>query len=395
MAFTKFASDQIFTGQSLLDQHSVLVTTEEGVVEDIVAHEDAGDDILQLKGMIVPGLINCHCHLELSHLKGAIPPHMGMLTFLLSVMNQRSATISLIESAISDAETQMYQTGTVAVADICNTDYTLLQKKTSRLYFHNFIEATGFSDSQAEQRFASAKQLFEMFRHNNSDKNNCQNTIVPHAPYSVSRKLLQQINSCKGNNLLSIHNQESEAEIEFLATGKGDFLELYKFLKTDIAWFTGYPDNSLKYVLNGVDDTHSLILVHNVHTTAADFEWIKSCDRLPQLYWCICARANLYIGNPLPNLRLFDNNHCNMVVGTDSLASNESLDLLEELKTIQFHFPELSLEKLFTWATSNGAKALGIDHQYGSFEKGKRPGVVLVENIVEGNLKEASSRRIL
>jgi imidazolonepropionase-like amidohydrolase len=80
----------------------------------------------------------------------------------------------------------------------------------------------------------------------------------------------------------------------------------------------------------------------------------------------------------LPPLDLFRKNYCNIVLGTDSLASNWSLSILDEMKTIEKKFPQITLEEMLQWATSNGAKALGIDVQLGSFEKGKKPGVVLI-----------------
>ncbi len=89
-------------------------------------------------------------------------------------------------------------------------------------------------------------------------------------------------------------------------------------------------------------------------------------------------------------------NECNIVVGTDSLASNHQLNILEELKTISRNFPGIPLEKLLQWATINGAKALQADALFGSFEKGKQPGIVLIENVEGEKLSQtAVARRIL
>src|SRR6185437_3156496 len=96
--------------------------------------------------------------------------------------------------------------------------------------------------------------------------------------------------------------------------------------------------------------------------------------------FCLCPNANLYIENALPPVRLFLNNNCNIVLGTDSLASNHQLDILAEIKTIAKKFPEIKTETLLKWATINGAKALQMENEFGSFDKGKKPGVVLIEN---------------
>ena len=77
---------------------------------------------------------------------------------------------------------------------------------------------------------------------------------------------------------------------------------------------------------------------------------------------------------------MFIKNDCNVVLGTDSLASNHQLSIWEEIKTIQQHFPEIQLEILLKWATINGAKALQLDDTLGSFEKDKKPGVVHISD---------------
>ncbi len=87
--------------------------------------------------------------------------------------------------------------------------------------------------------------------------------------------------------------------------------------------------------------------------------------------------------------------NCNIVLGTDSLASNHQLNILEEIKTLHKNFPEIKLETMLQWATINGAKALQMDNTLGSFEINKKPGVVLIEGIVKEELNKASSKRIL
>ncbi|HYC27929.1 MAG TPA: amidohydrolase family protein, partial [Chitinophagaceae bacterium] len=89
--------------------------------------------------------------------------------------------------------------------------------------------------------------------------------------------------------------------------------------------------------------------------------------------------ANLYITGMLPPADLFIRHDCKIVLGTDSLASNHQLSILAEMNTLKKHLPHLSYEQMLTWATSNGAKALGIDGQFGSFEQGKQPGVLLID----------------
>ena len=95
-------------------------------------------------------------------------------------------------------------------------------------------------------------------------------------------------------------------------------------------------------------------------------------------------------------VELLGEQHANIVVGTDSYASNWSLNMLDELKKIQAHHPEIPLAEMLTWITSNGARALQMEDTLGSIEKGKKPGLVLIENSIKRNgMEDARSLRII
>jgi cytosine/adenosine deaminase-related metal-dependent hydrolase len=196
-------------------------------------------------------------------------------------------------------------------------------------------------------------------------------------------------------SLLTIHNQESAAETELFSTGKGDFLELYKALQIGAEQISARTHNSLVTALKSITEGHSLILVHNVQAGLDDMQWITKAENLPQLYWCLCPNANIYISNTVPDVMLLRKHKCKLVTGTDSLASNSQLNILEELKTLQDRFPALSTVELLQWATINGAEALRIHNQYGSFEKGKRPGVVSIDGGIKDRLEGTVAKRVL
>jgi cytosine/adenosine deaminase-related metal-dependent hydrolase len=389
MNYRKFTADQLFTGSAMLDGNEVLVTDAGGRIIEIVQAADAGEEVERFDGILSPGFVNCHCHLELSHMKGKISPDTGMVKFLMAVMRERNVPAADMLSSIAEAENDMLQKGVVAVGDICNTTHTVEAKGKNNLCYHNFVEATGFINATAEARFKQAHEVYAAFK---KVGNNC--SIVPHAPYSVSDKLFALINDFDKESVLTIHNQESEAEAEFFLTGTGGFIELYQFLNINIGHFSGAPHSSMVHCLDRISSAHSLLLVHNVHTSANDLRWIASNSReLPNLYWCLCPNANLYIGGQLPDVSLLKQNNCRMVLGTDSLASNHQLDILEEMKTLTKNFPFLEMFDLLQWATINGAKALRIEGQFGSFEAGKKPGIVNISG--PGDFSTAASKRVL
>ncbi len=381
MSYLKFQADNIFTGTEMLNFSKVLIANEKGIIEDIIDEKDAGENIQKHQGIISPGFINCHCHLELSHLKGMIPEHTGMVDFILNIMQKRASSEELIQDAIEKAEDEMIANGIVAVGDICNTTNTINQKKKGNLYYHNFIEISGFVPQYAQQRFDAGLEVYNEFAThfpNNS-------TPVPHSPYSVSNNLFELISNASKDKISTIHNQESKEENEFFEQGKGDFERLYKTLGIDISFFKPQQKSSLASIAQHLANPKKTILVHNTFISKDDIEILNSISEntKTQFYFCICVLANTYITNSFPSEVLFERNLSNIVLGTDSLASNHSLNLLTEIEFMKNKFPNLSEVDLLRFATSNGAAALGIENKYGSFKRGKQPAIILIDKYLK------------
>lgn len=379
MAFQKIQATQLFDGQQFLDPSTVLILDDDGVIQALVSASDAGDDIRCLDGILSPGFINCHCHLELSHMKDQIDEQTGLVGFVSRVMTQRFSPEELILEAIDNAESAMLRNGIVAVGDICNTTNTLAQKKKGRLYYHNFIEVSGSNPAVASQRFSAALEVFRQFGSEYSIPVS-SNSLVPHAPYSVSDPLWELLQTFPGNHLLTIHNQETPAENELFLAGTGEFLDLYRAIGFDPAQFKPSGTSSLASILPRFLKNQTVLLVHNLCTNAEDVQLVNNATA--DFYWCLCPNANWYISRKLPDTSLFASREDRIVLGTDSLASNYQLSILSEIQRLLIHEPQLPLQRLLRWATSNGARALELDALLGSFEPGKKPGVIcLSENL--------------
>ena len=309
-------------------------------------------------------------------MKGMIDKGTGLPDFVLKVITQRHYPEEEILNAIEKAEDEMLANGIVAVGDICNNILSLPQKVKGKIFYHNFIEASGFSHQIAQQRFERSLGFFREFARYYSIPVE-SNSIVPHAPYSVADELWEKIIYFPGNHLMTIHNQETVAENEWFINKKGDFIDFYNKMNIDTSFFEASGKSSLQSYLLKFLKNQPLILVHNVHTSEEDLLFSKQSGR--EIAWCFCPNANLYIGGQLPAIDLFIKHACEIVLGTDSLASNDHLSILEEIKTIRKHFPGIATDQLFRWATINGAKALQMDKLLGSFETGKQPGVILCE----------------
>ena len=347
-------------------KEGVLQLSDDGEVVKIFENRnDVSTEKLEIfKGILCPGFVNAHCHLELSHLLGKAEKGKGFLDFIGTIQQRDSSTAIEKQITINKAEQQMITNGIVAVGDICNTTDTLSQKQKSNLQYYNFIEVFGVKDNLANQIISDAKYLRNQFR-----KVGQKATISPHAPYSVPPKLMKEIKKLFSNEdeLMTIHMQETKHENELFEHKRGSF---YNWLK-EINASPEVCNNRTKSnsVLEELGNK-KILLVHNTFAKKKN---------ISDNYYCTCPKANLYIENALPDYSIFDVDK--LCVGTDSLASNNSLSILEELRIIEEN-SNFDLNTLLKIACKNGAEALGFE-KLGTFEKGKIPGVNLIFDLNE------------
>ena len=383
--YLKFKPQSLFTGLEIIDGYNtVVVTTNDGTIVDLVPASEAGEDCKLLDGILSPGFINAHCHLELSHLKGAIPTQTGLSEFVKQIVPKRAAPQEIIDAAIADAENEMFENGIVAVGDICNTADTIAAKLKGKLAYYNFVEIYGLDPLLASQKMNEGLLLQAQY-----EAAHLKAVLVPHAPYSVPSALLQLLAEKYGSHTVSMHNQETKAENNFFENKTGAFVDMYARVGVDLDFFTPTKTTSLQSVLPYLRDAAKTIWVHNSFTSVSDINAVQATST--DAYWCLCPSANQYIENTMPPVQLLREQHANIVVGTDSYASNWSLNMLDELKRIQTHNPQVPLAEMLTWITSNGARALQMEDKLGSIEIGKKPGLVLIENLSENGQLQAAS----
>ena len=402
MAYRKFKADQLFDGHQFHGNHKVLITDKSGKVQDIIPSSEAGDEVQSFTGILSPGLINCHCHLELSHLKNVIPPHTGLIEFLCSVVTKRGFDPGVIQQEIAKAEKEMYDNGIVAVGDIGNTADTAAIKSKSKIRWQNFVEVLGFTDEKADENIEHYKKVAQTFESQKSnpdsyrDKSQNRTSLVPHAPYSISPKTFELINKLTKDQIISIHNQEHPAEDELYKTGGGGYLKLFKIFGINGSPFPVTGLSSIRSVLPHFNNGQTILLIHNTFMPEEDVVFAKEYADANglKLIWCLCINANLYIENKTPPIEMLLKHNCPLVLGTDSYSSNWQLSITKEIQAIIGSTASsrgtdivASLEQVLQWATINGAKALQWDNELGSFEKGKRPGVTLLSNDLNTSMR--------
>ncbi len=354
-------------------KNGVLQISREGeIIKVFNNREEAPSERLEIfQGVISPGFINAHCHLELSHMHGFCKKKKGLLDFINQVNQRDSFSKEKILLSIALAEKQMMKNGIVAVGDICNTTDTILQKQKKNLQYYNFIEGFGVKERFANQKIKELILMRNQFRDKGLDA-----TIVPHAPYSVTPKLNNKIMKAfdRKDKLFSIHMQESKSENQFFEERKGSLFQWIMQIQGSAKIWSN-RQKSIDFLTDLKNQ--KMLLVHNT--------FAREEDMLDQ-YYCTCPKANLYIEGVLPDYTIF--NYEKLCVGTDSLASNTSLSILEELFIIQEN-SNYCLDTLLRIGSRNGAEALGFN-TLGTFKVGKKPGVILIEKLKNLKIQETS-----
>ncbi len=377
-----FSAQFVFTNFGPPLKRPIICTTDDFSIVNI---EETGGDLIEknniefYNGIITPGFVNCHCHLELSYLKNELPTGNGLSGFICELNEKRINIIKDKEKLAQKADKEMRDAGIVLCADICNSSLTFELKKGSKIEYINLIEVFGIDHHKAEQKIKEALALAEFSKLYGLPYN-----ITPHSVYSLSLPLFRMIKELSRHNALtSVHFLESKEEITFLEKHSGLLMDAYKnFLPPDEDPIT--VKDHITAILEETTRSGNLILVHNTFIEKKHIEALKG---RANLYYCLCPNSNFLLEGKLPPVMLMADEGCDIVIGTDSLASNSKLNILAEMKTLQQHFPALSLETLVRWATLNGARVLSATDRFGSIVPGKRPGLILIKDLDLINLK--------
>lgn len=356
----RIASNLLWTPQGLLRNPLVGVAADGRILSvETCAEPDRSPGTEFYAGVLAPGLVNAHCHLELSYLRGAIPERCGFAGFA-SALSQVRERFSAEErrEAIAAADAAMWQAGIAAVGDIANGDTGFEVKSHSRIAYHTFVEFFGL-------RAASADHLQPLLRYEHT-------SLTPHALYSVQDAPLRAI-AAEGDAPLSIHFMESPGEAT-LFERRGPLWDWY--VKAGFSCdFLHYGSPAGRLVAT-VPPDRRVILVHNCCVAQRDIDLIMEHFTAP-VRWCLCPRSNRYISGLEPPVELLRRNGLDICLGTDSLASNDRLSVFEEMRL----FSGVPLPELLGWAARGGALALGMDDELGEVAPGRRCGLTVVSGL--------------
>ena len=361
-----------------LERNVVITVEQDGTILSIEQPEalDSCASVEFFPGIITAGMINAHCHLELSYLAGAIDEGLGFAGFAREIGRVRGNYSNEERIHAADiADALMWEEGVQAVADIANDALIMEVKRRSKIEYITLFEHFGLNNNSTNEIFALAEE------HGAS--------VTPHSTYSVQDGPFREI--ChRGKSPISIHFLESKAEKE-LYSGHGSLAEWYARMGWECDFL--HYGTPAKRIAESVPSDRKTLLVHCVESLAEDVEIVNRHIN-EGATWVVCPESNRYISGTTPPVEMLRNMGCRIAIGTDSRASARHLSMIDNMSLLG----DLPLEELLSWATINGAKALGMEHKLGSIEVGKCPGLVLIEGVDLQTMrltKESKSRRLL
>lgn len=370
---------------------------DDGTIAVVGKCEDPGNESEFLSGQaIVPGFVNAHCHVELSYMKGLFKKGTGMAGFI-DQINALRDTKSIEERKrdIVYWMDMMWSRGVQAMADISNCADSFEIKQKSPMYTRTFLEVFGTEPEDSAEVIRNVLQLQSIASGFGIDA-----APTPHACYTMSPQLLTAV-SREGlkSGFLSYHSEETPEEEDMLKYGRGKMWDNRKAAGMSVPPVTG--KSSLLYFIDRLKEAHPapfnehILLVHEVCMDQEGIDAVKAVMTHPYIALCPCS--NIFIHNALPPVELMRRNGLKLTIGTDSLSSNDDLDIVREMHCLQDHFEGLGLNELLTWACQNGAEFLGKECALGTLESGKKPGLVAISNISENAslTSESASNRII
>lgn len=388
MSIRRISASYVYTLDADPIRNGYVEYDEEGTIVS-VGQCPEGEDVEP--GALVPGFVNAHCHVELSHLHGKFRKSTGMAGFIDQINALRDwAGYDVKVDLTRRWMDKMWNDGVSAMADISNDDSSFEVKKSHPMYTRTFLEVFGSEPEMCDGVMADVRELNEKAKACGIDA-----APTPHSCYTMSPQLLSA-SAAAGleSGFLSYHSQESQEEEDLLRSGSGAMYENRKRSGMSTPPVTG--ESSLKYFIDRLAAAlpapyrQNILLVHNVCLKQDDIDAIKKVMINP--YFAICPLSNIFIHEALPPVALMRKNGLAIALGTDSLSSNDDLDMVKELVCLHEAFPEVPMEEMLEWASLNGARFLGKDDVLGTITPGKRPGIVLVKNIDENGFVTSESR---
>ena len=358
---------------------------------------------------VLPAFVNAHTHLELSWMAGKVPPAASMPAWVGALLGTRATapTAADVGRAVSDAVATAVRGGTALFGDITNTLAAIPALEAQGVDALVFRELIGFAVPDPMKLVGDAwlsldaAERSREFVPRPGSRSELSYSVVAHAPYSVAPALFGAIAAGKRGTPVSVHAGESPEELEFLQTGRGPFRELLDRVGVWNPSWTPPQCGPIEYFERLGYLSPGMLAVHGTHLSDADLARLRDAGGV----LVTCPRSNVWVGGGAPDAARFYRSGVRVAIGTDSLASAPSLQMLDEMAALRRVAPGVPASRLIESATRIGAESLGYGADFGTLETGKRavfaavsiPGTVtdVEEYLVSGDVDAAADVRLV
>jgi cytosine/adenosine deaminase-related metal-dependent hydrolase len=326
-------------------------------------------------GVLLPGLVNAHTHLEHSALAGEVPGGAGLVAWAGACMHAgEEHTHEQRRDAAGRAAAEAVRLGTAAVGDVGNSLASLPGIAAAGLRGTIFHELLGSRDTRTGDALADAARERAVASKGHPWPVGLGYVLAPHAPYSADPGLLRRIFAAAARTGLptSIHVAEDPDELALLRDGSGRWPAALEAMGVDVAMRVPRQE-PVAYLagLGAFAGPAPPLLVHMVHASPDDRRLAHEAGATVVL----CPRSNLHIGGRLPDVPALLADGVALALGTDSLASTPDLSLFGEIAALREAFPSVPALHWIEAATSGGARALRLE-ACGALSPGRRPGLI-------------------
>ncbi len=361
---------------NVVDNGAVII--DDGVIKFAGHYKDVDNfgsyQIIDLgNSAIVPGFINTHTHLELTHAHNSIK-NDGIFTNWIRQLIDIKNSWSESEYALSvrDGIKSSLKSGSTTVVDITSNGIALGELLSSKIRKVLFFETLNFNPNTANDTINDFKEHVAEIKPDNL----LSVGIFPHAPYTVSETLYRDCKrvSDEFGIIIATHIAETKDEVEFLARGTGNFVSLLNDFNMLNNWIPPAL-NPINYLKNIGFLENGCILIHCNYLSGNEIDIIeKSSSNV-----VFCPRSHSFFRHHDYPLALLMDRNINIALGTDSLASNDTLSILDEMKFIRNHFSNLNAQHIFHMGTIAGAVALRMDDRIGRLYPGFNADIAVIE----------------
>jgi cytosine/adenosine deaminase-related metal-dependent hydrolase len=369
------ASDPIEDGAVAVNKNEIMAVGQ----FDEVRREHAGD-VLDLGEMILlPGLINAHCHLDYTALRGKIGRQDSFADWIRAINAEKAGLTEqdYIESIqIGFAEARRFGTTTIANLTAFPRLIASIEEPIRTWWFGELIDVR--SPEQAEQIVDDAVVHLKSASHWG---------LAPHAPFTASTRLYSRCEEIarRENVLLTTHLAESRDEMQMFRDGAGATFDFLKSIGRSLEDCGGETPVARFLRTRTVDDRW--IIAHLNELDRGDFELLQAA---PQFHIAHCPRSHSFFGHAPFAVERLRSMGFNVCLGTDSLASNSDLSLFGEMREILNKKRQLAPREVVEMATINGAQAIGQRNMLGAIQPGAQADLIALPD--EGALNSVFER---